>query len=73
VCLHAVDKEKATFTCSVISWFTRWYTFKDTGYKCGGILTGCKEETKTVRKTTKWNVVGMRSKGRPKIDGEMRR
>jgi hypothetical protein len=30
------------------------------------------EETKTVRKITEWNPIGMRSKGHPKIDGKMK-
>jgi hypothetical protein len=31
-----------------------------------------KEKTKTVRKITEWNSIGMRFKGCPKRDGEMR-
>jgi hypothetical protein len=31
------------------------------------------EETKTVSKIAEWNPIGMKSKGWPQIDGEMRR
>jgi hypothetical protein len=30
------------------------------------------KETKTVRNITEWNPIGMRSKGLPKIEGQMR-